>query len=296
MLNYFLATPWNRFHGINGPRFQELDGSAARYICELAKVLPRSAELQGTFDRHFLDNIQDQLRALTIALRKSKEGRNSDDCMKQVKLAFGIAFGVSIAHASVICCTASVATAPGFQVIRRTHAVTLEDVRHVTETEFMGFLGKYWDETAMFVGDLKELGPLIFAPERGNPFAAQYKCSALYSLKSVGSPVNVLEQTTRFKNQLMLDLARNINDAHTPRSFARSLALSISSCEPKKAKTKHPASRALGGHSRWAEVMGSLFNCICELFRLPWMCTRIDRASQRRLFDFFSLQSLLKIK
>lgn len=50
-----------------------------------------------------------------------------------------------IEQAGVVCCTASVANESDFQIVRRAHAVALEEARRAGDVEFMGFMSNYWD-------------------------------------------------------------------------------------------------------------------------------------------------------
>ncbi|KAF2022195.1 hypothetical protein BU24DRAFT_417833 [Aaosphaeria arxii CBS 175.79] len=68
-----------------------------------------------------------------------------------------------------------------------------------------------YDAKYIFIGDTKQLGPMVFGPRSDNPFQAQLKYSLLSRLQATGFPVPQLTKTSRFRNKQTLQLCQIAN-------------------------------------------------------------------------------------
>lgn len=171
--------------GIRDSRMKEVYGSAAVYILELAQFpsFNQSEELLATFTQDELDMHRATLSPIVNAHRDLRDNgdKMSSEIANSVKAAAKLGLRALIAKAAVICTTASVATAPSFNIIRQTHAVFLEEAGRANDAEIAGFFSHFWNASLrMFIGSVNQLGPAAFGQNSNdNPFAKQLILSTL---------------------------------------------------------------------------------------------------------------------
>jgi hypothetical protein len=202
---------------IRDRRMQEVEGSAASYILELANYpgFPRSPEVLATFTSGELTDLEDKLAPIVHARQQLL--RNGDvmdnDIKRTVKSAAKTGYYALLEKAAVVCTTSSVATEMSFNVVRQTHAVFLEDAGLANDAELAGYFSHYWNaHLRMFIGSLNQLLPMVFDNSLENPFQKQLTLSPLVRLHDTGFNMYDLKQTSRFKNKPLLDLCALVNE------------------------------------------------------------------------------------
>jgi hypothetical protein len=196
---------------------QEVDGSAASYILELANYpgFPRSPEVLATFTNGELTDLEDKLAPIVHARQQllSNGDVMDNDIKRAVKSAAKTGYYALLEKAAVVCTTSSVATEMSFNVVRQTHAVFLEDAGRANDAEFVGYFSHYWNaHLCMFIGSLNQLPPMVFGNSLENPFQKQLTLSPLVRLPDTGFNMYDLKQTSRFKNKPLLDLCALVNE------------------------------------------------------------------------------------
>ncbi|USP81742.1 hypothetical protein yc1106_09016 [Curvularia clavata] len=203
--------------GIADRRFKKLQGSAAKYILELADFpcYPQSSELRAAFTLEERRGLVKELAPLRQA-HKDLKGNNDNmtkDIALEIAKAAQLGFDKLIERASVVCTTMSVATQPSFNMTRRSHAVLLEEAGRANDAETMGLFGHYWSADMILVsGATNQLKPSTFGDEKQNPFHHITGTSTISRLGVTGGNVNQLIASSRFFNEALFELCAAVNN------------------------------------------------------------------------------------
>ncbi|KAJ6282618.1 hypothetical protein J3E71DRAFT_175323 [Bipolaris maydis] len=197
-------------------RFKQLPGSAAKYILELARFrgFNLSSELRATFSATELKDLERLLKPIVDAHKDLRA--NDDELTRDIKIkiarAAKLGLDILIERAAVICTTVSVATTSSFNLLRRAHAVALEEAGRANDSETMGFFAHYWNvDLRMMIGATNQLRPIVFGDSRQNPFQKITAISTISRIESTGGNVSRLEASSRYHNQILFDLCAAVN-------------------------------------------------------------------------------------
>ncbi|KAL6158433.1 hypothetical protein ACJQWK_03370 [Exserohilum turcicum] len=191
--------------GIADLRLKRLEGAAATYIMEMANFpeFPASPELRAAFSPSERDIWAKELRIIVSAYRDlcSSEDTIDLETKAKIKEVTKLALDALIERASIICTTVSVATHPSFNMIRRAHAVALEEAGRANDAETMGFFSHYWNvDLRLFSGATNQLKPMAFSDSKLNPFHKTAQISTAGRIESTGGSISRLNASSRFKN------------------------------------------------------------------------------------------------
>jgi hypothetical protein len=220
-LNESLLESYLRFYrrqgGIRDRRMKEVRGSGARYILQLARLpnFPQSAELRATFTIDELDKLAEDLSPIRDA-RVDLRGNNDTldrEITQKIKKAAKLGLEALLKNAAIVCTTTSVATLSSFNLVRRSHAVILEEAGRANDAECMGLFSHFWNaDIRIFVGSVEQLKPGVFGPEVENPFQKQMTLSTIARFANTGFGVGRLDVTARFRNPDLLGVCGLVNN------------------------------------------------------------------------------------
>lgn len=219
LLNAYLAayrggSPW-----ISDRRLKHVDGAAARYILQLARFpgFDVSQELRDTFSAQEREEFAKSLKPVIKGhqMKRTPEGINVE-LKIQIAQAAKAALEALLERAAVVCTTVSVGTQMSFNMIRRAHAVVLEEAGRANDTETVGILSQYWNCGLKILGGAtNQLRPMAFGNPKQNPFQKTLEMATIARLEATGGDVNRLLASSRYRNQQLFDLCATVNDMPT---------------------------------------------------------------------------------
>jgi hypothetical protein len=219
-----------QFHGSTHPgikdrRIKQLEGSAAKYILELARFegftySPKvfstySPEVLATFTPEELTHFATLLKPIAQMRSDLLANNNRMDAhaLEKVEQVVKQVMRKLLQKVAVICTTVSIATRADFAVFRQTHCLVVDELGRANDADAMGFFSLYWSASVRFlIGDPNQLKPMAFGPARENPFQKQIQLSLLTRLVATGAHHFFLPYTARFENPELLQICALVND------------------------------------------------------------------------------------
>ncbi|ENI01832.1 hypothetical protein COCC4DRAFT_203345 [Bipolaris maydis ATCC 48331] len=216
LLSDYLAAFRGGCPGIADRRFKHIEGSAARYILQLARfpAFKASQELLDAFSEEELEAWGEELKPLLDARSElsNTKGKPSKEIKDKIATAAKIVLNVLLERASVICTTVSVATQASFNMTRRTHVVALEEAGRANDAETVGLFSHYWHASLRIIsGAVNQLRPAAFGDEKQNPFSKLLTVSTIARIQATGGVVSQLEASSRFHNEALFKLCAHVN-------------------------------------------------------------------------------------
>ncbi|KAH4806943.1 hypothetical protein HBI88_100770 [Parastagonospora nodorum] len=219
LATYAKAIQGSEFEGIHDARFVFIKTSMAYNIMMLAEVpgFPKSAALIATFSATELADIAQESSDLRDAQRDLiTEGAMSKDIASKAKKGAKQIIKHLLEKAAYIVTTLAIATTSSFNAYRQSSVIMLEEAGRPNDAGTIGIFAHFWSAKLRLVsGDWKQLPPAMFGRELDNPFQAQGCLSLLARLFGTGFDVPRLNHSSRFKNELLLQVCRIVNEEPT---------------------------------------------------------------------------------
>ncbi|KAH7399614.1 hypothetical protein BKA66DRAFT_520490 [Pyrenochaeta sp. MPI-SDFR-AT-0127] len=213
--NYIRQYQGSQYKDIRDARFRRIRGSLAHYTLELAQIIPPSRELQAVFSKKELEAIHKELKPLRDAEIDLiyEGGTMNSEIAGNIRNAARVAHRYLVMRASFIITPLAVATSSGFNIWRQSHVIAVEEAGRANGADAIGVPAKFWNAKLMaWVGDWRQLSPILFGPSLSNNFHAQGSVSFLARLWATGFHVPECNQTAHFKNATLLQLCQIVND------------------------------------------------------------------------------------
>ncbi|KAH7117993.1 hypothetical protein B0J11DRAFT_509685 [Dendryphion nanum] len=205
-----------RYRGIRDRRFKEKDGSVAACVLRLAGFpgYDMIEALKSLFSDRERQKIKAVLRPLIDAHFVYAQDKDiTPELNKAVVKSACEGYRLLLSRLPIVVTTLSVAANRAFSLFRQHHFVMLEEAGRANHADSLGLLSHSpFINTALFIGDHKQLPPSMFGPKTGNPFHDFGYLSMLSTAYLTGFYVPELLQTRRFQNKLLLKLALIVNE------------------------------------------------------------------------------------
>ncbi|EUC26979.1 hypothetical protein COCCADRAFT_79449, partial [Bipolaris zeicola 26-R-13] len=216
LLSDYLSAFRGEHAGIADRRFKHIEGSAARYILELAQfpTFDASQELLDAFSDQELEAWAKELKPLLDAYSElsNNNGKSNKEIKNKIATAAKTGLNVLLECADVICTTVSVATQASFNMTRRAHVIALEEAGRANDAETVGLFSHYWHASLRLIsGAVNQLRPAAFGDEKQNPFSKLLTVSTIARIQATGGAVSQLEASSRFHNEALFRLCAHVN-------------------------------------------------------------------------------------
>lgn len=203
----YLKEAINRYRGIRDLRVVKLQGSVAYFALEIAGQIPMRPEYQTKFDAK-------TRAAWTTKFQKlaEYEDRLADQTLTEEdnvtrKALITQLFNVTYAQIDVIVTTLSNAMDHGMASRFKANVIGLEEAGRVRECELWGLFSLYHTaKVRLFIGDSKQLPPILFAPAEYDGFSSQGSLALILSLRIAGLESPRLWRTERYSHPLFIKL------------------------------------------------------------------------------------------
>jgi hypothetical protein len=193
-----------------------------------------------------------------------------------------------LASAAVITTTVAIATSNGINPRRHAHALIVEEAGRLDGAESVGLFSMYrYARVKLLGGSTAQLGPMMFGPDLENPFFEQGPLSLLARMEVTGFPVLQLRDTSRFKNKVLLEICRIVNQESEIEAAA-------GSPDDEANKKACEENKTIWGHSSeflWLDVLkptihatadGSKYSSNNIIVAIHDIISRIRRGKQER--------------
>lgn len=212
---YLKSKQGSEYREIRDARFKHLESSEAYRVIQLMKDDDdQPDDIKECFTDDERDMIREQLRPLRDAEIDliNNGGEWTDEIEQKIKPAAKIGLDWVEQKASIIVTSASHGLEPRFVMIRRPHAIVIEEMTRMSDAVLWGYWSKYWDVLVRLAsGDWRQLGPQLFGKDIDNPFHAQVKVPLLGRAYTTGFPVHQFMVTHRFGNDELLQICQLVN-------------------------------------------------------------------------------------
>lgn len=194
-----------RYRGIRDSRVVKLQGSVAYFALEIAGLIPMRPEYQTQFDAETcavwitkfqkLAEYEDRLDDQTLT---KEDNVTRKALMTQL-------FDVTYAQIDVIVTTLSNAMDHGIASRFKADVIGLEEAGRVRECELWGLFSLYHTaKVRLFIGDSKQLPPILFAPTEYDGFFSQGSLALILRLRIAGLESPRLWRTERYSHPLFI--------------------------------------------------------------------------------------------
>ncbi|KAF1837525.1 hypothetical protein BDW02DRAFT_645357 [Decorospora gaudefroyi] len=202
----------SEFRSIRDPRFKHLESSEAHRVLQfLLDDDQQPEELKACFTKDERAMIRQQFQPLRYAEKDlmDNKGTFTQEIDDQILHAAKLGLDWIEQKANVVVTTASLGLEPRFAMMRRPHAVVIEEITRMSDAVLWGYWSKYWDVLARLgSGDWRQLGPQLFGKKIDNPFHPQVKLPLLGRAYATGFPVHQFMVTHRFGNEELLNICQ----------------------------------------------------------------------------------------
>ncbi|OCK91701.1 uncharacterized protein K441DRAFT_679416 [Cenococcum geophilum 1.58] len=201
----YLKEAITRYRGIRDSRVVKLQGSVAYFALEIAGQIPMRPEYQTKFDAKTraawitkfqkLAEYEDRLADQTLT---------EEDNVTRNALITQL-FDVTYAQIDVIVTTLSNAMDHGMASRFKANVIGLEEAGRVRECELWGLFSLYHTaKVRLFIGDSKQLPPILFAPTEYDGFSSQGSLALILRLRIAGLESPRLWRTERYSHPLFI--------------------------------------------------------------------------------------------
>lgn len=195
----------NRYRGIRDSRVVKLQGSVAYFALEIAGQIPMRPEYQTKFDAKtraaWITKFQ---RLAEYENRLTDQTLTEQDNVTRKALITQL-FNVTYAQIDVIVTTLSNAMDHGMASRFKADVIGLEEAGRVRECELWGLFSLYHTaKVRLFIGDSKQLPPILFAPTEYDGFFSQGSLALILRLRIAGLESPRLWRTERYSHPLFI--------------------------------------------------------------------------------------------
>ena len=214
----YIKSAINPLRGIADRRFKVWEHSLAHYALQLARVIPPTQALMDNIPEAELDRISKRCHTVREFYDRPKVRSPFDeDKMKELFAQMESLFSELVKRAGVIVTTVSLAHDSLIRDAFKPQIIIVDEVTRLIEAELVGLFFLYpFARIRLFLGDTKQLGPLVLSSEDDNPFVQYLPISLLERLEECGIKPYEISKTMRFRASELFELAKVVYGDKVP--------------------------------------------------------------------------------
>lgn len=195
----------NRYRGIRDSRVVKLQGSVSYFALEIAGLIPMRPEYRTRFDAKTCSAWITEFESLAEYEHKLDEQTLTERDNVDRKALMTQLFDVAYAQIDVIVTTLSNAIDHSITSRFKANVIGLEEAGRVRECELWGLFSLYYSaKVRLFIGDSKQLPPILFAPTKYDGFFSQGSLALILRLRIAGLESPRLWRTERYSHPLFI--------------------------------------------------------------------------------------------